>query len=95
MRTFALVSAALWMVVNATLIISAFYLSTRMLNHRVPKQEPTWTWGGGRRFAFQTDPADYTEIGRAYRNKAVKVETALLAWMFIFPIAIGIITGGK
>jgi hypothetical protein len=45
-----------------------FYLWLQKNNHRVPKQRPMWEF---QRAAFQTDPADYTEIGQAYRRKSI------------------------
>jgi hypothetical protein len=34
---------------------------------------------GPRQFSFQTDPADYTEVGQQYRQKSIRAEIALLA----------------
>ena len=35
---------------------------------------------GPRQFSFQTDPADYTELGQQYRQKSIRAEIALLAY---------------
>ena len=35
---------------------------------------------GARQFSFQTDPADYTEVGKQYRRKSIRAEIALLAY---------------
>jgi hypothetical protein len=80
----------LWVAVAVILMLWDGYLSIQMINHRVPKERP-WSWFGGRRFSFQTDPADYTEVGQAYRRKSIRVEMALLAWIPIIPIALSII----
>jgi hypothetical protein len=56
-----------------------------MWKHRVPKQRPIL---GSRQFAFQTDPADYTEIGKQYRQKSIQAEIALLAYAPTFFIAV-------
>jgi hypothetical protein len=56
------------------------YLSLQMWNYRVPKKsEPLL---GGRKFAFQTDPADFTEIGQIYRRKSIRLEIHMLSWVF-------------
>src|SRR5262249_25750702 len=86
---------ALWAGVNLILMVWDGYLSLQMLNYRVQKEWPIS--GGGRKFSFQTDPTDYTEIGQMYRRKSIRVETALLIWGFGFPIlfsaVISVLTG--
>jgi hypothetical protein len=71
---------ALWAGVWLTLLMCNFYLWVQMKNHRVPKEGPMWEMN---RAAFQTDPADYTETGQAYRRKATRVQVALLVWFVI------------
>ena len=55
------------------------YLSLQMFNHRIIKKNERLF--GGRKFAFQTAPADYTEIGQIYRRKSIRLEIALLSWI--------------
>jgi hypothetical protein len=68
---------AVWAIPILVLICWDFYLSAQMLNYRVPKERPIF---GGRKFSFQTDAADYSEIGQVYRRKSIRVEIALLIW---------------
>jgi hypothetical protein len=79
----------LWIGVTLILFFWDGYLSLQMLNYRVPKERPLF---GGRKFSFQTDPADYTEIGQIYRRKSIRLEIALLSWVFGSVVVFGIIS---
>jgi hypothetical protein len=81
---------ALWGGVALILILWDSYLSLQMVSHRLPKRRSLF---GGRKFSFQTDPADYTDIGQAYRRRSIQVELTLLAWAPIIPITLSIIYG--
>jgi hypothetical protein len=65
------------------------YLALQMANHRLTER----TRPRGRKFSFQTDPTDFTEIGQAYRRKSIRVEVAILAWSPIIPIALAVSSG--
>ena len=78
MRVLVYIGVALWIGVGVVIAIWNFILSAQMMNHRLPKQ---WPILGPKRFAFQTDPADYTVIGRVYRQKAIRAEIILLAYV--------------
>jgi hypothetical protein len=69
---------ALWIGAGIVIFVWNLILSAQMMNHRVPKQRPIF---GPRKFAFQTDPADYTVAGRVYRQKAIRAEIILLAYV--------------
>ncbi|MET4256112.1 hypothetical protein ABIC09_001040 [Bradyrhizobium sp. S3.12.5] len=77
MRVLVYIGVALWIGVGIGIFLWNFILSAQMLNHRVPKERPIL---GPRQFSFQTDPADYTELGQQYRQKSVRAEVALLAY---------------
>jgi hypothetical protein len=81
------VGVALWLSFGLVIFLWNFILMVQMFNHRVPKQRRIL---GARQFAFQTDPADYTEVGQKYRQKAIQAEIALLAYLPTFLIAISI-----
>jgi hypothetical protein len=85
MRVLAYIGLALWIGIGVGIGISNFVLSAQMMNHRVPKQ---WPILGRRQFSFQTDPADYTELGQQYRQKSIRAEIALLAYVPTLVIAI-------
>jgi hypothetical protein len=85
MRVLVDIGVALWIGVGIGLFMWNFILSAQMMNHRVPKQ---WPILGRRRFSFQTDPADYTECGQQYRQKSLRAEIALLAYLPTLVIAI-------
>jgi hypothetical protein len=70
---------ALWIGVTLILFLWDGYLSLQMYNYRIPKKRPFF---GRRKFSFQTDPADYTEIGQIYRRKSIRMEIAFLTWVF-------------
>lgn len=90
MQAFAYAATALWMVGNLFLGLWALILSFKMENRRLPKQSPMPTWGG-RKFAFQKDASDYTEVGQMDRRKAIKVECALFIWAISIPLTLQII----
>jgi hypothetical protein len=77
MHVLVYVGVALWVGVGIVIAVWNFILSAQMMNHRVPKQ---WPILGTRKFSFQTDPADYTEVGQRYRQKSIGAEIALLAY---------------
>jgi hypothetical protein len=79
---------ALWLGAGLILMMWNFYLWLQMNNHRVPKQRPMWEF---QRAAFQTDPADYTEIGEAYRRKSIWVQAAMPVWLVIGMIGLPIV----
>jgi len=66
MRLLVYLGAAVWIVVGIVIAVWNFILPPQMMNRRIPKQWPNF---GLRRFSFQTDPADYTEVGQQYRQK--------------------------
>jgi hypothetical protein len=72
---------AVWLVPILVLFFWDGYLSLQMWNYRIPKKDERII-GGGRKFAFQTNAADYTEVGQAYRRKSIRLEIALLIWVF-------------
>ena len=76
MRVLVYVGVALWIGVGIVIAVWNFILSAQMMNHRVPRQ---WPLFGPRQFSFQTNPADYTEVGQQYRQKSIRAEIALLA----------------
>jgi hypothetical protein len=85
MRILVYVGVALWIGVGIVIAVWNFILSAQMMNHRVPKQ---WRISGPRQFSFQTDPADYTEVGQRYRQKSIRAEIGLLAYAPTLFIAI-------
>jgi hypothetical protein len=72
MRNLVYVGIVLWISFGIVLFVRYFILSTQMMNHRVPKQ--------GQFLFNSTNPADYTEVGRRYRQKAIRTGIALLAY---------------
>ncbi|KJC58968.1 hypothetical protein UP10_20335 [Bradyrhizobium sp. LTSPM299] len=80
---------ALWVGVVVILGFWVVILRFKMESYRLEERP----WPGGRRFAFQTDPADYSEMGQACRRKSVRVELALLVWGPVIPIAVTIAFG--
>ena len=91
MRVLVYMGAALWIGVGIVIAVWNFILSAQMMNHRVPKQRPNF---GPRRFSFQTEPADYTEVGQQYRQKSIRAEIALLAYLPTLFIVILIASSG-
>ena len=89
MQTVYVCLVTIWIVGTFALMCWDFYLSCQMLNYRTKK----WSWFEGRKFTFQTDPADYTETGQAYRLKSIHAEIALFIWVAIFFIALITIHG--
>ena len=85
MRVLVYLSVALWIGVGIVIAVRNLILSAQMMNHRVTKQ---WPILGSRQFSFQTDPADYTEVGQQYRQKSIRAEIALLAYVPTLFIAI-------
>lgn len=77
MRVLVYVGVGPWIGVGIGIFLWNFILSAQMMNHRVPKE---WPILGQRQFSFQTDPADYTELGQQYRQKAIRAEITLLAY---------------
>jgi hypothetical protein len=68
------------------------YLSLQMFNYRIIKKDGLVP--RGRKFAFQTDPADYSEIGQSYRSKSIQLEIAMLIWVLasvVILIILGVI----
>jgi hypothetical protein len=78
MRVLGYIAVALWVSVGVVIIVWNLILSAQMTNNRVPKQ---WPILGRRQFAFQTDPADYTELGQQYRQKSIRAELIALAYI--------------
>lgn len=66
-----------WAGVFMSLLLWSTVLEQEMKNNRVPRDRPMWDV---RRGAFSTDPADLTDIGKVYRQKAMVVELALCFW---------------
>lgn len=85
MRVLVYIGVALWIGVGIGIFMWNFILLAQMMNRRVPKQGPIL---GRRQFSFQTDPADYTEQGQQYRQKSIRAEIALLAYVPTLVIAI-------
>jgi hypothetical protein len=85
MRVLVYIGVALWIGVGIGISMWNLILMAQMMNHRVPKQ---WPILGRRQFSFQTNPADYTELGRRYRQKSIRAEIALLAYVPTLVIAI-------
>ncbi|WP_316192555.1 MULTISPECIES: hypothetical protein [unclassified Bradyrhizobium] len=85
MRFLVYIGVGLWIGLGLCIFIRNFVLSAQMVNHRVPKQRPIF---GRRQFSFQTDPADYTELGQQYRQKSIRAEIALLAYLPTLVLAI-------
>jgi len=85
MRVLVYVGVALWIGLGIGIAVWNLILMAQMMNHRVPKQ---WPILGRRKFAFQTDPADYTVVGRVYRQKAILAEIILLAYVPTLGVAI-------
>jgi hypothetical protein len=89
MRVLVYIGAALWIGVGVVIFVWNLILSAQMMNNRVPKQEQ-WRLFGARQFSFQKDPADYTELGQQYRQKAIRAELVLLAYVPTLFVAIWI-----
>jgi hypothetical protein len=85
MRVLAYIGLGLWVCFGLVIFMWNLILSAQMLNNRVPKD---WPILGRRQFAFQTDPADYTEIGQRYRAKSIRAEIILLAYVPTLFVAI-------
>jgi hypothetical protein len=85
MRVLVYIGVALWICVGTVIFVWNMILSAQMMNNRVPKQ---WPILGRRQFSFQTDPADYTEVGKQYCRKSIRAEIALLAYTPTLVIAI-------
>jgi hypothetical protein len=85
MRILVYMGVALWVGVGVVIFLWNFILSAQMANNRVPKQ---WPILGRREFSFQTDPADYTELGQLYRQRAIRAEIILIAYVPTLFIAI-------
>jgi hypothetical protein len=85
MRVLVYIGVALWICVGIGIFMWNFILSAQMMNHRLPNQ---WPILGRRKFSFQTDPGDYTERGQRYRQKSIRAEIALLAYVPTLVIAI-------
>ena len=77
MRVLVYIGLGLWIGVGIGIFLWHFILTAQMMNHRVPTESPIL---GPRQFSFQTDPADYTELGQQYRQKSIRAEIALLAY---------------
>jgi hypothetical protein len=88
MRILVYVGLGLWISVGLVIFVWILILSAQMVNNLVPKPDQAHLYGGGRRFAFQTDPADYTELGQQYRKKAIRAQIILLAYVPTLYIAI-------
>lgn len=85
MPTFTNVAAAVVMVIAWVLLSWAAFLRTRLENHHVSM--PTRPFSGGRRFALWLDPSNYTEVGRTYRQRCIRAEAIVVAWVIIAPAA--------
>ena len=85
MRVLGYIGVALWISLGVVIFLWSFILSAQMMNNRVPKH---WPILGRRQFSFQTDPADYTALGQLYRQKSIRAEVALLAYLPTFVLAI-------
>lgn len=87
MRVLVYIGVGLWICVGIVIFLWNLILSAQMMNRRVPKE---WPILGRRQFSFQTDPADYTELGQQYRQKSIRAEIALLAYGPTLLIAISL-----
>lgn len=85
MRVLVYLGVALWVGVGVVIFLWNLILSAQMANNRVPKQ---WPILGRREFSSQTDPEDYTELGKSYRQKSIRAEIILLAYVPTLLIAI-------
>jgi hypothetical protein len=84
-RVLADIGLGLWICLGVVICMWNLILSAQMLNNRVPKQ---WPILGRRQFSFQTDPADYTEIGQRYRARSIRAEIILLVYLPTLLLAI-------
>ena len=87
MRVLVYIGLALWISVGVVIFVWNLILSAQMVNNLVPKPEQRHLYGP-RQFAFQTDPADYTELGQLYRKKAIRAELVVLSYVPTLFIAI-------
>jgi hypothetical protein len=90
--TVVTVAVVLWIMGSIFLGSWAFFLSLQRFNRIISPPTSIFDWGRPK-MAFQTDPAEFDEIGKEYRRKGIKIEALLLLWGFGFPILLAVIFG--
>jgi len=86
MRVFVYIGAALWISVGIVIFFWNLIVTTQMWNNLVPKP-------GQRQLlrpqaVFLTDPAEFTELGQRYRQKAIRVQLLWLVYLLTLFIVI-------
>lgn len=71
MRILVYIGVALWIGAGVVIFVWNMILDAQMMNNIVPKPYQSRLYRP-RRFTFQTDPADYTELGQLYRQKPIR-----------------------
>lgn len=71
---------SIWVGLSLIPIFTGAYFSLQMQNHRVPQERPMWDM---RAPFLAYDPANFTEIGQAYRRKAFGAQLTLGGWLLI------------
>lgn len=80
MRIVVYNGVALWISVGVLILVWNMILDAQMVNNIVPKPDRSHLYKPPR-FTFQTHPADYTELGQVYRQKSIRAELLLVAYV--------------
>jgi hypothetical protein len=84
----------IWLGVTLALMIGSQVLKSRMLNHRAPGTKILSQIWWGRGFTILTSPQSFTPTGQLYRTWTIRVEGALMLWMFPGALIAGLIQEG-